>query len=451
MSMKQCLLCVYVWFFCGLDLVGGAPVKLLVNGQAAFDEIVAHLRSASNSVTINMFIWRDDRIGKRLAREVLAAADRGVTVHISKDLMGGMHEFAEESKRSFFHQTLPRGLHWRSRAIEWYYPQQGVKGSVQQQVSPLLRSLLTHPNVTIDSDRIKKDHSKYFIFDNNHLILGGINVEDKECEQDIRGKTYFDYMVSLHGAEVVAAFVLAEGQTENDLRSIQFMLNRRSLASYPIKKRLLALIDNASSSVIVTNAYWGDSDITRAIIAKANAGLDVSVFVADRSNIKSDLNRKVMHQLHLATRGKVKIYLTRDMLHAKAIACDGRQYVIGSSNFNRSSFSVYSESNVLLLDPPESFKRAFVQSIASLKTRSRLVISTNDLRYNRWRAGCERIAHAGSGVFWSLPAGVLLLVYACVRLFKYVKSISPILGNGKHEKATCTSPLIDSHVVAGSH
>src|SRR5210317_319095 len=131
--MKRYHLCIYLWLFWGVDGVAGSsvqesPVRLLVNGQAAFAEVIAQLRSASDSVTINMFIWRDDRIGRRLAREVLAAADRGVTIHISKDLMGGIHEFAEETKRSFFHQTLPRELRWRSRALAWSYPEQSVKG-----------------------------------------------------------------------------------------------------------------------------------------------------------------------------------------------------------------------------------------------------------------------------------------------------------------------------------
>ena len=48
---------------------------LLVDGAAAFDEILRCIDAAHSSILINMFIWRDNAIGNHLAHAVLRAAD----------------------------------------------------------------------------------------------------------------------------------------------------------------------------------------------------------------------------------------------------------------------------------------------------------------------------------------------------------------------------------------
>ena len=44
-----------------------ADFTLLVDGKNAFPEILSCIESAQKSLVINMFIWRDDAIGNRLA------------------------------------------------------------------------------------------------------------------------------------------------------------------------------------------------------------------------------------------------------------------------------------------------------------------------------------------------------------------------------------------------
>ena len=78
--------------------------SLLIDGKQAFPEILRCIEHAERSIGINMFIWRDDAIGNRIAAAVLAAAERVVQVDISVDRYGVVLEKAEESKKSFFHK-----------------------------------------------------------------------------------------------------------------------------------------------------------------------------------------------------------------------------------------------------------------------------------------------------------------------------------------------------------
>jgi len=375
-----------------------ADVKLLVRGQAAVDEIVAQMRNASESIVINMFIWRDDRVGRLMAQEVLGAADRGIKVRISKDPYAVIHEYSEENRRSLFHPTAPRALRLRAGIMAWCYPEEGIKQRPVQRTSKLLQSLMAYKNITIEKDRIKKDHAKYFIFDDRVLILGGVNIEDKEVYRDIQGREYFDYMVRLNGADLVTDFCAA-GHTGLDAgRPVRFLRNHRDTGQYPCKAEIMSLLDAATSSITILNAYWGDREVLDKVIAKANAGLDVTVFMAGQANIKNDLNHKLMARLYQATRGRAGIYLSRYMLHAKAMVCDDRRYLVGSCNLNKSSFSTYSEAGVLLTDPPPSFARAFTQSITALKAESRRVASGNGLSYNHTMAWLEGLQESQHGI-----------------------------------------------------
>ena len=78
--------------------------ELLEGGGNAFPEIMRQIRTAEHEITVHMFIWREDRTGKEIARELIAAADRGVKVTIEKDLYAVTLEYAEESQRSLCHR-----------------------------------------------------------------------------------------------------------------------------------------------------------------------------------------------------------------------------------------------------------------------------------------------------------------------------------------------------------
>ena len=99
-------------------------------------------------------------------------------------------ELCEENERSFFH-TSPRSFErFKIRLLRWSYPlnRSGIDSGVIG--TGLLNQLLSHPNIIIDRDREKNDHSKFYIIDDHILIFGGINVEDKECIGDCAGRVY---------------------------------------------------------------------------------------------------------------------------------------------------------------------------------------------------------------------------------------------------------------------
>ena len=82
----------------------GNKISLLIGGKQAFPVILQEIRNCRESIYICMFVWREDRIGKQIARELLLAADRGVKIVIDKDRYGILCECSEENRNSLFHK-----------------------------------------------------------------------------------------------------------------------------------------------------------------------------------------------------------------------------------------------------------------------------------------------------------------------------------------------------------
>lgn len=77
------------------------------NGKEAFDYLNNYvIPQAKKTIDIQMFIWRDDVIGRKIADSIFEAANRGVKVKIYKDSLGAIFELAEENKKSLFHDYL---------------------------------------------------------------------------------------------------------------------------------------------------------------------------------------------------------------------------------------------------------------------------------------------------------------------------------------------------------
>ena len=72
-----------------------SELELLVNGKEAFNKIFASIDSAESSVYIQTFIWKDDSTGQTVVAKLKAAADRGVRVTVSKDMLGKFFEIGD--------------------------------------------------------------------------------------------------------------------------------------------------------------------------------------------------------------------------------------------------------------------------------------------------------------------------------------------------------------------
>jgi len=369
-------------------------INLLVCGEEAFKCIIANIKNAKNTIYINMFIWRDDYIGNLIVDELLIAADRGVEIFISKDKMGSIFEYGEEKRQSFFNKNYNLLLFLEGYLLNFSYPMKGKNKSQKQKLNNKVNDLINHKNITASYEINKNDHSKYYIFDDEILIMGGINIEDKELTFDVDYRKYFDYMVEFKSSKYVETFnnqinKLEEFDINNEINFI-FNVIKNNEKHFEVKNQLLNLLDRASKSVYIIMAYFGNLDFENKIVELANNNIKVTIITSKKSNLQQDLNMKVLKRIMKRTNGKVNIYLSDYMVHAKLIKIDNEYVTIGSTNLN-SSIDKLQELNTVIKLKNDEFSDILNESIINQVKLSKYVLKSEKIKYNKLKAYFEEI------------------------------------------------------------
>ncbi len=360
--------------------------KLLVDGENAFNEILSCIDNAKHVIKINMFIWRDDEIGNEIGKHVYDAANRGVKIFISIDRFGYVLEKAEEYKKSFFHRNPSLYEKFKIKVLEQGYPSLSIKDRNVLDKNTLADKLINHDNVLVSRAIIKKDHSKYYIFDDNTLIFGGINIEDKERTHDLIGRVYHDYMVKITGKEYVLAFSEKYNTFKNFSNDYLFGINYKNKKSklYEMRKLYLDLINNAEKELFIIMPYFSPlKDFMKAIVNAYNRGVDVNIMIPKRSNLQNDTNYFTVRTLMKKTNNGIKVFLSPKMTHAKLMLSE-KMVSFGSTNVTSTSFKTLQELNLFVNNVACKFNDDVKDAVIENFSISERVEKYNDLKYRNF-------------------------------------------------------------------
>jgi len=368
------------------------PISLLIDGKEAFSELLLQIGLAKKSILINMFIWREDRIGLTMAKAILAAAERGVQIEISVDRYALVLELAEESRRSFFHENPSLRERLKAKILYSVY-MRTPKLPPLKEAEALRREILSHPNIRVSRHIKKYDHSKYYIFDGETLILGGINIEDKENGADLQGRVYQDYMVKLKGKAYVEAFLKKLTGKEDLLSDCSFAINLNSHNPpiFEIESHYLSMIREAEERLMIVMAYFSAPDsIFEAILAAVERGVSVSLLIPEKANFQNDSNRMAVKRLMKASGDRIKVYLCPKMVHTKLVANEKR-ISFGSANINKNAFHQLSEVNLVLSNTDAPLQQRLNASAAHTHSISREISHWEEISYRPLIARIEQI------------------------------------------------------------
>ncbi|MDQ3370049.1 MAG: phosphatidylserine/phosphatidylglycerophosphate/cardiolipin synthase family protein [Myxococcota bacterium] len=363
-------------------------LKVLGSGEVAFQAIVERVRNAQKSVEIRAFLWRDDEAGNILGDAVLEAADRGARVTIHKDKIAAVYEYTGGNKQSFFHKRVDpiRGFQaWFLGAVY------RAPGSFKQRPNDLSQRILAHPNIRVEHQRKRFDHSKIYIVDDHYLALGSMGIGDNHRHD------WIDVMVAAEGQQYVERLrERMAGLDEFDpSRGLDFLVHSREAHrkhSCPMISHRLALMDAAEKSLTVEMAYLGDNRFTAALARAVQRGIDVTLVTADQADVLANINRATCDALMRLTGApeNLTIVLLPRMVHSKVVVIDHRFSDVGSANFTSLSHGVYDEIN--LYADSEPFARALETEIARHCEDGR--VASSRLTYRKMYSGLERFVMA---------------------------------------------------------
>ncbi|TPE50839.1 phospholipase D family protein [Amaricoccus solimangrovi] len=156
---------------------GETGVMVLADNREAFAARALSARAAGRSIDMMYYLWRGDLTGNLLARELLAAADRGARVRLLLD---------DINTRGLDPDYLALSGHPRIE-VRLFNPAKNRGASLRRGAEMLLRM------VTVT----RRMHNKAWIVDGRLAIVGGRNI----------GDTYFDAAEDFNSADMDAVLL----------------------------------------------------------------------------------------------------------------------------------------------------------------------------------------------------------------------------------------------------
>lgn len=323
-------------------LTNDNDVKLLINGESKFPEVIAALEKAKHHIHIEYYIFEDDQIGKAIEEVLLRKAKEGVQIRFIYD------DFGSRSIR----RTLARRLKNAGILVSPFY----------EIIFKALASRLNYRN-----------HRKIIVVDGATAFIGGINVSDRYINNKNSRLFWRDTHVRIEGSGVryLQYLFLCDWNfcaKDNLVPDESFFPNLTLLpnagnkivqiaASGPdsdvpvILYSILQAINLATEEILITTPYFipGES-IVDALLVAAMGGVNVKILVPDESD-SVIVNAAARSYYGDLAKAGVEIYLYRKgFVHAKTLVADRKLSVIGTANMDYRSFDLNFEVNAIVYD-----------------------------------------------------------------------------------------------------
>ncbi|MDR6195022.1 cardiolipin synthase [Siphonobacter sp. SORGH_AS_0500] len=330
-------------------------VKLLLNGEEAFPEIIKALKNAKHHIHIEYYIYENDAIGNEIKDILIQKAQEGVQVRFIYD------DFGSRSIRRSIAPEL------RKAGVEAY--------PFYEVIFIALANRLNYRN-----------HRKIIVIDGCTSFTGGINISDRyrnpnnndlywrdtHIRIDGPGSYYLQY-IFMCDWNFCAQDTLEPSRhyyCEPDAfpadALVQIAASGPDSVQPTILFALLQVINLSRKEILITTPYFipGDS-LQDALIVAALSGIKVKLLVPGISD-SWIVNTAASSYYDDLLRVGVEIYrYQKGFIHAKTIVSDGQLSAVGTANMDHRSFELNFEVNAFIYDADfsEKLRKAFYEDL----------------------------------------------------------------------------------------
>ena len=323
----------------GMPLVPGNRVTIYNNGDEFYPAMLAAIESATESVTMEQYIYWDGEVGRRFAEAFSEKARKGVPVKLLLDAIGSSTLGGE------IFRILEAGgcqLAWY-RPIHWY--------------------TLSRAN--------HRDHRKSIVVDGRVAFTGGAGIGDQWLGSAADVKEWRDVQIGIEGP---GAQALQTGFAQNWLAStgeivagpryfplvdpvgpveVQTILSSPILGAGAVGTMYLLALQCATSSLHIANPYFiPDSRVIAMLSSACKRGVIVKLMIDGEHNDTWWARQNSLRRYGQLLEAGVEIYeYLPTMLHQKTMIVDGAWATVGTANFDNRSFALNEETNVCFHDP----------------------------------------------------------------------------------------------------
>jgi cardiolipin synthase len=367
----------------GAWLAPGNRVEVTLNGDGTYPRLWGDLRSAEQSITLQLYYGAPGRMAATLQEILLERAKAGVRVLVLYDAFGTVDIPAEHR------EALRSG------------------GVIVEPFRPIRLSTLHLAQ--------NRSHVRGIVIDSRIGWTGGFGIDDKwlgdgrsngswrETNVRFEGPAVRQLQAAFAAAWVEATGVLFTGRAtlapqENGVTAAGLLYTSPTLGSTPAERFFALSIAGARKTLYITNAYFApDRSFVEMLSAAARRGVDVRILTAGS---RTDVNivRLAGRAWYETLLGAgVRVYEWQpSTLHAKTFVVDGEWLTIGSMNFDNRSMALNDEATLMVLDRTagRQMEQVFLEDLRYAEE-----ITAEGFRRRSW---FQRLAERGASLFTRL-------------------------------------------------
>ncbi len=308
----------------------GNRVDFITDGVQANRLYCDSITTAKEEIHILTYILSDDAVGTHIVRLLTERAKAGVRVRLLLDALGSFRR----------PRKAIRSLEEAGGEVHLFMPAFPFQ---------------THGWANL------RNHRKIAIFDCEHAILGGRNLDSRFLGSTEEPDRFHDFGARYRGPIVdhlnrlfLLDWAFASKQAIPDIERIQprqpdstgpsevvGIASGPDVEGDPLYEKMVNLMQEFEKELIIVTPYFiPDEILTQTLVVKARSGKKITLVLPERSNWKLvDLARSY-HLRILQSAGIDVLLFQPGMLHAKVMVADGSIALHGSANLDIRSLFV---------------------------------------------------------------------------------------------------------------
>lgn len=328
--------------------------RVFFGGNGYFQALFADIDSAQDSIDIEVYLYRQDSLGRECADRLIAAAKRGVAVRLLVDgagtpLWGG--SLTRKLERSGIETKVYNPYPWGV----WQWSRSVVKKFWLQRLIYLVLNMNA------------RNHRKLILIDGRITYVGSFNIDQRHLKETQGGENWRDTAIRVCGVDLRWLYLAFEQawthrpmkqklhelfqQSETHRQKYEMRLNHTRALRRALYKSLLRKVGKCQERVWITNAYFvPDNFLLKKLKDAARKGVDVRILLPGKSDVPMMPWASAVFYNELLKAG-VRIFEYRpSMLHAKTLILDD-WVLVGSSNLNHRSLLHDLEADLTVSSP----------------------------------------------------------------------------------------------------
>ncbi len=315
-------------------------VELFADGNSLFEAMLSDIEKATESIDIQFFIIRNDRISNQFYTLLARKHEEGVRVRLLADWMGSFKFREKWLDQKFFMRKMnpPR--------IPFFYHLQ------------------------------QRNHRKVLVIDQKISYFGGFNLGNEYVGKDVLLGKWRDYhfrMVGEIGEVLQESFAIDWGETNKGQISQTGDVKVLATEGDVLEKKLLHYMENTKESIEIGSPYFIPTrKLKQALIDALARGVDVTIMVPDKPDHIIAKAAALPYLRKMKEHGAT-IYLYVDgFFHAKVLFFDRKTCDAGTANFDRRSLQLNQELNLIVSHEHPIYQEIRKAFEADIKTSKKI-------------------------------------------------------------------------------